>query len=172
MNEILYSNHCKIVTSFFILKNPPSLSVFLKNYSLSLAQRKLLCMFEHDFDSQTSGRDRRVVQRGMWVTMFILFLYLFFIFYMQVARHTRPEGHFKVWATIVFSRGLCYLLLGLKQGYPFYSLYRCRLGYHQSEARAESTTSPILYSKCHDGDSNPHSADQTPELESGPWHAM
>ena len=33
-----------------------------------------------------------------------------------------------------FSRGRCHLLLGLKQGYPFYSPYGCRLGYHQSEA--------------------------------------
>ena len=33
--------------------------------------------------------------------------------------------------------------------------------------RAESTTSPISRSKCHDRDSNPHSADQTPEIESG-----
>ena len=40
-------------------------------------------------------------------------------FLMQVARHTRPEGHFKVWATIILSRGRCHLLLGLKQGYPF-----------------------------------------------------
>ena len=32
--------------------------------------------------------------------------------------------------------------------------------------RAESTTSPILCSKCHDRDSNLHSAGQTPELES------
>ena len=44
---------------------------------------------------------------------------LIFVLFMQVARHTRPEGHFKVWSTInYFSRGRCYLLLGLKQGYP------------------------------------------------------
>ena len=31
-------------------------------------------------------------------------------------------------------------------GYPFYSPYGCRLGYHQSDAgRAESTTSPIYH---------------------------
>ena len=53
---------------------------------------------------------------------------------MQVASQTRPEGHFKVWATIIFPRGCCLLLLGLKQGYPFYSPYGCRLGYHQSES--------------------------------------
>ena len=34
---------------------------------------------------------------------------------MQVARHTMPEGHFKVGATInYFCRGRCHLLLGLK----------------------------------------------------------
>ena len=60
--------------------------------------------------------------------------FIFFYFFMQVARHTRPEGHFKVWATIIFVRGRCHLLLGLKQGYPFLSPYGCRLGYHQSEA--------------------------------------
>ena len=35
---------------------------------------------------------------------------------------------------LFLSRGRCHLLLGLKQGYPFYSPYGCRLGYHQSEA--------------------------------------
>ena len=51
---------------------------------------------------------------------------------MQVARHTRPKGHIKVWATMynkTNSGGRCHLhvhvLLGLKQGYPFYSPYRC-----------------------------------------------
>ena len=33
-----------------------------------------------------------------------------------------------------YSRCRCHLLLVLKQGYPFYSQYRCKLGYHQSEA--------------------------------------
>ena len=96
--------------------------------------------------------------------------YLFFIFFifMQVARHTRPEGHFKVWATIIyFPRGRCHLLLGLKQGYPFYSPYGWVSSVRSLLGRTESTTSPILQSKCHDRDSNPHSADQTPELESG-----
>ena len=68
------------------------------------------------------------------------------------------------------SRSSCHLLLGLKQGYPLYSPYGCSLWYHQSEAwlgRAESTTSPTLCSKCHDRDSNPDSADRTPEFESG-----
>ena len=68
----------------------------------------------------------------------------------------------------VFSRGRCHLLQGLKQGYPLYSQYGCRLGYHQSETwLVESTTSPTLRSKCHDRDLNLHSADRTPELESG-----
>ena len=30
------------------------------------------------------------------------FLKPFFSLFMQLARHTRPEGHFKVWATIIF----------------------------------------------------------------------
>ena len=73
---------------------------------------------------------------------------------------------------LFFFRGHCHLLLGLKQGYPFDIFpYECRLGYHQFEAcragRAESTTSPILCSKCHNRDSNQHPADQTPVLESG-----
>ena len=53
---------------------------------------------------------------------------------MQVVRHERPEGHFKVWATIIFFRGRCHLLLGLKQGYLFHSPYGCRFGYYQFEA--------------------------------------
>ena len=36
----------------------------------------------------------------------------------QVARHTRPEGHLMVWATVLF--------VGLKEGYPLYSPYGCR----------------------------------------------
>ena len=54
---------------------------------------------------------------------------------MQAAWHTRPEGHFKVWATFIVPRGRCHLLLGLKQCYPFHSPYGCRRGYHQFEAR-------------------------------------
>ena len=48
------------------------------------------------------------------VKVVFFFFYLMF-FLMQVARHTRPEGQFKVWATIFFSRGPSHLLLGLKQ---------------------------------------------------------
>ena len=51
------------------------------------------------------------------------------------------------------------------------------VGYNYFIPEAESTTSPSLCSKCHqEPDSNPHSADQTPELESGatarPRHAV
>ena len=74
----------------------------------------------------------------MFSMFFPIFLYFrcccFLVFFMQVAWHTRPEGHFKAWATItIFSRGRCHLLLGLKQGCPFYSPYGCRLGYYQSK---------------------------------------
>ena len=51
-----------------------------------------------------------------------------------VARHTRPEGHFKVWATNYYSSGHCHLLLVLKQGHSLYRPLGCRLGYHPSEA--------------------------------------
>ena len=34
---------------------------------------------------------------------------------------------------------------GLKQGYPFYSPYKCRLGYHQSEAWLVESTASQLY---------------------------
>ena len=64
----------------------------------------------------------------------IFFFLFFFSFFMQVARHTRPDGHFKVWATIIFFQRLLQLFLGLKRGYPFYSPYGCRLGYHQFKA--------------------------------------
>ena len=42
----------------------------------------------------------------------------------------------KAWRPLqlFYSRGLCHPLLRLKQGYPFYSPYGCRLGYHLSEA--------------------------------------
>ena len=33
-----------------------------------------------------------------------------------------------------FPEAVATLLLGLKQGYPFYSPHGCRLGYHQSKA--------------------------------------
>ena len=42
---------------------------------------------------------------------------LFLNVFMQVTRHTRPEGHFKVWATIVFFQDHCHLLLGLFQNF-------------------------------------------------------
>ena len=86
---------------------------------------------------------RKVLSNQCFTLHTVVFIY--FLFFMQVARHTRPEGHFKVWATIIFSRGRCHLLLGLKQGYP--SLV---------EQKALTCTSPILRSKCHDRDSNPH----------------
>ena len=60
---------------------------------------------------------------------------LFFV--MQFARHTRPEGHFKVWATIICSSSrCCHLFLGLKQGIPPLQSIRMlhRLRYPQSEA--------------------------------------
>ena len=53
---------------------------------------------------------------------------------MQVARHTRPEGHFKVWATIIFfRRPLLMPPTHWAEGYPFYSPYRCRLGYGSND---------------------------------------
>ena len=61
-------------------------------------------------------------------------LFILFLFFILLCKSPEPEGHFKVWATIIFSRGRCHLLLGMKQGYPFYSPYECRLGYHQSKA--------------------------------------
>ena len=36
----------------------------------------------------------------------VLGIVFVFLFFMQVARHTRAEGHFKVWATIIFKRPL------------------------------------------------------------------
>ena len=53
----------------------------------------------------------------------------FLSFFMQVARYTIRCG-----LKLFFSGGSCHLLLGLKQGYPLYSPYGCRLRYHQSEA--------------------------------------
>ena len=51
--------------------------------------------------------------------------------FMQVARHTRPEGHFKVCAEIN------YFVPGAVATYSWdwnrvYPLYGCRLGYHPS----------------------------------------
>ena len=41
-------------------------------------------------------------------------------FFFEVARDTKPESRFNMWATNqLFSRGRCHLFLGLKQGYPF-----------------------------------------------------
>ena len=84
-------------------------------------------------------------------------------------RQTRPEGHFKVCATITyFARGRCHLLMGLKQGCIPHSPYGCRLGYHPSEAWLveQKALPPSVLLLDTNWDSNPHAADQTPELES------
>ena len=68
---------------------------------------------------------------------------------------------------LLYSRGRCHLLLGL-DGTGLPPLQSIRISSVRSLAgRAESTTSPILRGKCHDRDSNPHSTDQPPKLESG-----
>ena len=52
--------------------------------------------------------------------------FIYFLFCMQVARHTK-QG-LKVTSMcglqLLYSRGRCHLLLGLKQGYPF-TVYTC-----------------------------------------------
>ena len=83
------------------------------------------------FEDREKCEADRAVTLGAWVSLFGWFIFGFcltLICYMQVARHTRPEGHFKVWATIscdnvtllptaatinFFSKGRCHLLLGL-----------------------------------------------------------
>ena len=45
----------------------------------------------------------------------------FVFFFMQVAWHTRPKSHFKVWATFFFYQGP--LPPGAETGYPLYSPY-------------------------------------------------
>ena len=82
------------------------------------------------------------------------------------ARHTRPEGHF-VWATVTFVQRPLPPTPRAETGLPLLqSIQICRLVYHQSEAWPveQKALPPQFYSKCHDRDSNPHSADQTPEL--------
>ena len=46
---------------------------------------------------------KKVMIKMMMIEMVMIKMVMFFFFFlcMQVARHTRPEGHFKVWATIV-----------------------------------------------------------------------
>ena len=87
---------------------------------------------------------------------------------MQVARHTRPEGLFKVCGLQWF---FCQRPLPCtpraKTGLPPFTVHTDGVSSIRSLAcRAESTTSPILRSKCHDRYSNSHYTDQTPELES------
>ena len=49
---------------------------------------------------------------------------------MQVARDTLGrKATSRCGLQLFFSQRLCHLLLGLKQDYPFYSPYGCRLGY-------------------------------------------
>ena len=69
---------------------------------------------------------------------------------------------------LFYSRGRCHLLLGLNQVYTIYSPNGCTWvsSIRSLAGRTESTTSPILRSKCHERDSNQHSADQTPEIKS------
>ena len=88
---------------------------------------------------------------------------------MQVARHTRPEGHFKVWATIIFFQTTLPPTPSAETGLPLSQSIRMKAwlsSIRSLAGRAESTTSPILSSKCHNWDPNPHPADQTPQLES------
>ena len=67
-------------------------------------------------------------------SIFVFLIFFPHFFYASLQTH-------KVWRSLqgvgynyVLSRDRCHLLLGLKQGYPLYSPYGSRLGYHQSEA--------------------------------------
>ena len=115
--------------------------------------RKIICRYKLQTDmfyslkkSRTVGLNRVLEVEGKESSSI-------FHFCMQVARHTKPEGHFKVWATIfLLFRGRCHVLLGLKQGYPLNSPYGCRLGYHQSEVWPveQKALPPQFYVVCHD----------------------
>ena len=55
--------------------------------------------------------------------MNLIAYFFYYVFFMQVARHTRLEGHFKVWATIVFFQTPLPPTPRAEQGHPFYSPY-------------------------------------------------
>ena len=121
-----------------------------------LSETKHLVACDHTVNYFESFR-RSLSQRCNEVLIF---------FHMQVARHIMPEGHLEVWATIIFVLGPLRAETGLP---PLQSIWmQAWLSSIRSLAgRAESTTSQILHSKCHDPNLNPHSADQMPEFESG-----
>ena len=81
---------------------------------------------------------------------------------MQVARHTRPECHIKVWATIYFF---------LPEAIASYSWGRNMINPVQLMRMYGLTALPPLLYEAYDTRvttaTRIHSADQTPELESG-----
>ena len=97
---------------------------------------------------------------------------------MQVLSHTRPEGHFKVWAANqLFFFGLLPPTPRAETGLPVHSPYGCWLGYHPPEARlvdqkalppylhvhvcSFTWLSVLLKDTCfHGWNWNPHSSDQ------------
>ena len=64
------------------------------------------------------------------LTIFVVFIFLFCFLFLCKSPDTQGLKATSniMWATIIFSRGRCHLLLGLKRP------YECRLGYHQFEA--------------------------------------
>ena len=58
-------------------------------------------------------------RRSVLSSVRLLVHFLFVFYFYAVARHTRPEGHYKVWAIIIFlpeDVATYIVLLGLKQG--------------------------------------------------------
>lgn len=54
----------------------------------------------------------------------LLSLQLYIYIYKYKKNNKKKKKHFKVWATIFWSRARCHLLLGLNKGCPLYSPYR------------------------------------------------
>ena len=81
---------------------------------------------------------------------------IFFVFNSSRLTH-KAEGHFKVWATIVFFQRPLPPTPRAETGLPLLQSIQMQAwvsSIRSLAGRAESTTSPILCSKCHDRDPN------------------
>ena len=85
--------------------------------------------------------------------MIALIMCILLFIFLQVARHTRPEAHFKVRATTVFFQRRLQPTPRAETGLHFYSPYGCRLGYlascigNQNNGTLDGISSPDMKQK-------------------------
>ena len=170
--------------------NSKASMLFKQSKKLSIKKTKLFFTFQHKTEIKMSlfnfgmNKDKLTTQIVMNLLYQLIYLALcwrspYFVnifarvfkkrLYASRLTH-KAEGHFKVWATIIFFQRPLLPTPRAETGLPLSQSIRMQAwvsSIRSLAGRAESTTSPILCSKCHDRYPNPHPADQTPVLESG-----